>query len=458
MPDSCYTNGIDSPHYRRQPAFKPDVVRQMSAEIVKQGIPNNSMLQLVPVSFSSYPYGKSSPTIIGDYAFMKSGGGRLEAFHVSDIEKYGLATHWEEKGDRFQSWKDLAEKNQGIEYVKYPQKSIIYGLMESFEERQLKLDEGSTPVRLFVHDIAYNGPINRFGKFSHQVRNLKQHLIDYYGMKSTQELVSFLKSRGLTLKEIDYLAAGFIPEGFVYAVKKINGKRVLLASEDAYEGNARAARELGLNPKDMIAFNIDEEQIHLARDKDISTLAGVIAEELATKSIATDFYIKMARESQGNPALLRKYAILAALKDEDIRTTVKNYVKIHLKHRRDLEEAVEESEEMHAGTGEYSAQTGLAGKVISISKYQSQSKGTKGREAKEGQEKGKVYDGKNRFQRSKYNEGEGKGKYVKTDARGSEADNPEAEAKEPGKPEGESGDSGKSGEPADAGDATAEAA
>lgn len=418
-------------------ANKPEFVSQISRELIKPGEIMSGMPE--PNTVSSFPYNLSMPQhprlIMDDngnkYAMEKTSARRY-VIPYSEYVKLGPATQFDDLG--FLSWDATGKLPQVREEVRIPLKSVNYGLIESFGERQLKVDGGSTKVDLFVHDTWYSGPINQFGKFSHLERNLKQHLMEYYGLKSSQELSSFLKSRGLSMKEIGYLASGLMPEGAAYSVRKaLDGKAILSSGEGSFEAMARMARALGLEPKDLVAFGLDEEQIHIARDKDVYTLADLISEEIATKSIARDFYIKMARASQGNPELARKYAILAALKEEDIRTTRKVYTEIHRKHREDLEEIVDKSEQ-HTATadGKYTAQSGKAGNVVSMPKYKSRGKNSG--------EKSEVVYARDRFGKNyKVRSAETEGETAESDSR-SDRGNPDAKDSGEGKGEAEGGD------------------
>ena len=441
MPHSYDVNG---PRYLGVAAFKPEEVSQISKDIVKPGEPAKSTMH-IPVSYSSRSYGRTSPTRIGDFDFMKSGGGRLEAFHVSDTEKYGLATHWEERGDRFQSWIDAGVKNQSREEVVYPQKSINYGLIESFGERQLKVDEGSTPVNVFVHDFSYNGPINDFGKVSHRAKNIKQHLMEYYGLKSTPELVSFLKSHGLTLGEIEYLAILSIPG--IYGVNETpDGKVIFIASEDSNDSIVNDARAYDVPSKLYRIRGIDEEQIHIARKTKIGNLAELLAEEIATKTMLRDFYAKMAKDSEGNPELVRQYKKFVEVMENDLKTTPRRYIVAYRQRQRDLEDIVEDADKSETSEGRY-YKTSADGKVVYMQRSErSRSANAKG--GKERKEKGKVIYARDRFRKDyKGRNAEADSKYSRedSDARSDEGkENPkESEAK---------------GEPAEDAEAAAEAA
>ena len=267
----------------------------------------------------------------------------------------------------FGTWKSAGEKNQAREYVKLPQKSALNGLIESFSERKLKHPVSDTSAELYVHDTWYSGRINDFGRYSHLVKNLKQHLMEYYGLKSSQELASFLESRGSSLEDIGYLAIGFIPG--IYGIGRANdGQAIFFAGEDSHENVAKEARHYGLDIKKVRAIGFDEEQTHNARrsyDKG-QTLSAVISEEIATKRMLQEFYLGQAKAAQGNPDLVREYLSKAAIMEGDIQTTRPRYTKAWRKHWQDLEEIVDNSDE-HAnnaeGNNSHSYQT-ANGKVV----------------------------------------------------------------------------------------------
>ncbi len=197
---------IEGPHYSGVPALKPEVVSQISKDIVKPCEPAKSTMH-IPVSYSSWPYGRSSPTIIGDFAFMKSGGGRLEAFHISDIQTYGLATHWEERGDRFESFKfagegvmpnmfDIIPKNPNFGYIEGITPLGLY--LPHYSDTQMR-DIRTTPRLLSADDP------NREGYNTSITQNFKQAIRDtlwtetqHYRQEFT-DWVEFLAEKGFSV-------------------------------------------------------------------------------------------------------------------------------------------------------------------------------------------------------------------------------------------------------------------
>lgn len=280
----------------------------------------------------------------------------------------------------FGTWKDM-EKPQAVEYVKHPQRSIRYGIVETFEERKLKLTERDTPVRLFVHDMDYNGPINEFGRYSHLARNIKQHLMEYYGLKSTQELVSFMEANGLTLEDIGYLAVASIP-GIYGVARAPDGKVIFLASENSNDLLVEDARHFGIPTKIYRTRAIDEEQMHIARksyDK-INSLSDLINEEVATKSMLGDAYAKRGDKK------------LVELMEEDIKTTPKRYRESYGRHQRNLDDIAEDADEGHVAfvDNRYATQNTKAnGKVV----YMPARTSAKGNKKEDYGEKGRVIYG-----------------------------------------------------------------
>ena len=251
---------------------------------------------------------------------------------------------------QFGTWDDVTKKPQTTEYVFHTKKSISDGAIESFGEHKLNLPKVDTPVELYVHDTLYAGRINEFGRYSHLVRNLKQNLMEYYGLKSSQELSAFLKSKGLSLEQIGNLAVGFIPENAIYGVARgKDGKAIFFAGEDSHEILSEEARRTGLDIKILRAMGIDEEQTHNARrsyDKGAS-LSDVISEEVSTKRMQLEFYLQQAKGARGNQELVNEYLAKAAIMEGDIQTTRKRYSKAWKKHHQDLEEIVDADEHTH---------------------------------------------------------------------------------------------------------------
>ena len=312
------------------------------------------------------------------------------------------------------NWKAAGEESQAREYVVYPKKSINYGLIESFGERQLKLDEGSTPVNLFVHDFSYNGPINDFGKYSHLVRNLKQTLMNHYGTKDLQRLAAALQSKGMPLEDIGWLASGFVPKDVIYGVARLpDGKIIFVGAEDSFDKMVQEARYHGLKREDIEFLRIGEEITHIGR-KSYDRAVGRIREEKSTKRTLTDIILEMAEDSEGNPELVRHYLKLAEFMEGDIKTTRKRYRKSSFSPEENLDTRVEEivGDDVTASDREYSTADGLMSnpnsKVISMPKYRSKGKET--------EEKGKVIYAKDSFSKYEGRNAESEGKPAKSDA------------------------------------------
>lgn len=289
-----------------------------------------SSKQLIPVSYSSYPYGKSSPTIIGNTAYMKSGGNRLEAFAKSDFDMNGLATHWEDKGPRFQSWKDAGEKPQTREYVRIPKITESSGMRESFASRKLKLTNKDTPVDLYVHDVYVNWPNNRAGQGFHHIENLRQHLTSYLGTEDGKELPATLTEVGGKPAYIDYLGVGFLPKTAIYGVTRTkDGKILLTAAPDAFEKIASDAKYLDIGLYDLMDKAIAEEISHIWF-RDFDKHGDSISIEIAAKEDVLRHYLRLKEKAEGDPKKLelkRRREKQIEVTERDIATTPQRYRK-----------------------------------------------------------------------------------------------------------------------------------
>ena len=348
---------ILSPHYNENLVPASSISRSIAPKFNISGQTHNAP------TVGSYRHFEGMPPIAFEkpdgQMFVKhitTGNPNRWAVPIDNVYKYGPYSPQEDDVHGFGTWKDACEQNQAREYVVYPQKSSRYGLIESFSERKLKLPEGSTPVELFVHDTEYAGSINNFGRLLHVERNLKQHLMEHYRLGSSQEFVKFLKSRGMELEEIGYLAAGFLPKNTKYAVGRASdGKVIFFSAEDAYDHIVNDARFFGTDAEDDMNRTIREELVHIAR-KSYDRIAhgkNRIHEEEDTKAMVRDFYLQRAEGAEGNPQLVRHYLKQAAIMEWDRATTRKRYSKI-VYHDEDLEGIVEHDEHANHQEGRIS--------------------------------------------------------------------------------------------------------
>jgi len=193
-------------------------------------------------SFSSHPYNLSkqtSPTIIGDVAYMRSSS-RLEAFSLGDFARYGLATSWEEREPLFQSWLDTGQKygTKYFDYVRLPQKTYSSGAVESFGDSPAKFHPDDTPVRKHVHYFRLDEwPNNEAGKAVSKIENIRQSLTRH----------------GYRAADIDNLGVGYLPENAIYGVTRTESGRIrFAAAEDAHDKIVRDAKFLGVKPEDLL--------------------------------------------------------------------------------------------------------------------------------------------------------------------------------------------------------------
>lgn len=307
------------PSYRvESPVFiaPPPPFRVQPKEIAREE--HKSMTQAVSNSFSSYPYNLSkqtSPTIIGDVAYMRSSS-RLEAFSLEDIAKYGLATSWEERGPVFQSWLDSGQKYgpRYFNYVRLPEKESSSGVVESFGDSIAKFHPDDTPVRKYVRYFrADEWPHNETGNAVSRIENIRQALIRH----------------GYREAGIDNIGVGYLPdEKAIYGVARTESGRIRLsAAEDAYGKIVRDAKFLGVKPEDLLNSILAEEFVHIWQ-RDFDKDGDPIKIEIAAKELVARHYERLANGADGDPRkaeLKRRYQKLAAIKKFDAETTPQRY-------------------------------------------------------------------------------------------------------------------------------------
>ena len=270
-------------------------------------------------SFSSHPYNLSkqtSPTIIGDVAYMRSSS-RLEAFSLGDFARYGLATSWEEREPLFQSWLDTGQKygTKYFDYVRLPQKTYSSGAVESFGDSPAKFHPDDTPVRKHVHYFRLDEwPNNEAGKAVSKIENIRQSLTRH----------------GYRAADIDNLGVGYLPENAIYGVTRTESGRIrFAAAEDAHDKIVRDAKFLGVKPEDLLNSILAEELVHIEQ-RDFDKNGNPIKIEIAAKERVAMGYEELAKGADGDPKkaeLRRRYQKLAAIKKFDAETTPQRYGK-----------------------------------------------------------------------------------------------------------------------------------
>jgi len=183
-----------------------------------------SMTQAIPVSFSSYPYGLTSPTIIGNKAYMKSGGGRLHEFSKDDVlSRYGFPMTWEESGPRQRGWIANSTMNPPVANDVIPTYFDITGKIGG-----IAYITGVKPLRMYLphpHDTKvsnYTTPdlvvandINRQGNRVSQLENFRQKIHSGVLFNDTNQLhyeiakwAEFLDSKGIKPTENPFFGIG----------------------------------------------------------------------------------------------------------------------------------------------------------------------------------------------------------------------------------------------------------
>lgn len=175
---------------------------EIKPEEIKSGKPPR-----IQNSFGSYGNLPSSPTFIGDIAFMRSSN-RLEAYRKSDVDKYGLPTSWEESAPRMDSWNFAGKGNYSSRHNWIPQTpNVLY--ITGFP-LGMYLHEADTKVKLRTSHEINIGAINNTGFNVSKTHNnpysgLRNLLWDERGdyREEVLERIGHLLSKGLKPKRAD---------------------------------------------------------------------------------------------------------------------------------------------------------------------------------------------------------------------------------------------------------------
>ncbi len=271
-----------------------------------------SSKQQIPVSYSSYPYGKSSPTIIGDLAFMKSGGNRLEEFAKSDFDRYGLATHWEDRADRFSGWIANSTKNP-------PAKNDIIPTYYDITGNRIggiSYITGIKPLRMwFPHEndtktLTYTTPrivedtdINRIGNRASQLENFRQKIRTNVLFNDANQFhyeiarwAEFLESKGIKPKEHPFLGLG-IERSNDFTAAYYPKQHYLVANFDFNSIARDLIKKYGLTEGE--AVEAAERNIILHEIAHAYGIKGGRRGEKLQGELAAEFYSQLAEDSGG---------------------------------------------------------------------------------------------------------------------------------------------------------------
>ena len=272
-----------------------------------------SMRQDIPVSFSSYPYGTTSPTITGDKAYLKSGGGRLHVFSKSDVlSQHGLPMTWEESGPRLAGWIANSTLNPPVNNDVIPTYYDITGNRIG----GIAYIAGIKPLRMYLphpHDTKvpnYTTPdlvvandINRQGNRVSQLENFRQKIHSGVLFNDTNQLhyeiarwTEFLGSKGIKpvknplygigIERADDFIAGYYPKN-----------RILVANFD-FNGIVKdLMKRYGLTESEAVEAGERYAIFHeLAHAYGIS---GTRRGEKLQGKLGAEFYTTLANESDG---------------------------------------------------------------------------------------------------------------------------------------------------------------
>ena len=333
-----------------------------------------SMVQVIHPSFGSYGYGESSLNFIGDYAFTRSTGGRVETYSRSDIERYGFATTWDESGPRFMGWLKAANdnfpnlpanqpipKNHNVSYAE----GITQVRMNFPNPRDTSVDLYITPR------IRGDVDFNKEGYYTSKVANIKNELrrllwndANHFHLEP-ELLLEHLYNKGLKLIRAEAPITSIeIIDAPPRTLAAYNpSERTLIIPSDFYERAKEVMSSYGLRSSDAIDAQIRRILYHeifyhavldLAGDDKTHKFIGLSEEEFFSE-LADNFkttkwetiYKALANiesdyvKSLSGLRFLQKARARKNLKKSSLEHIAEKYDKRH-DNRKGLEEVVEE--------------------------------------------------------------------------------------------------------------------
>ena len=320
----------------------------MSAKIPKEDIRSGYQ---TPPTVTSFPRNNSKPS---EPYFVKIGGEvyvvektvyRMNVQPLSEFKKYGSINQLDDY--RIKEWIEGGGPPAEHEYVRLPRKTTKSGMSQAFRERDLRMEHPTdTQVRLYLHDVyiteGYRN--NEVGIGVSKIENSRQRLTNYFGTKIAQALAEKAAKSGKTLEEISYIGVGFLPENAIAGVTRTDdGKVAYIDSEGAYNKILNQAKILSkilgiyIDPEALLETIIAEEHEHIIRrsydNPKIKRVAGVVAEERATKDLVYRAFLDLEKNAEGgysnpkNAELRARYRIQAKIKEMDRDTTKERYSK-----------------------------------------------------------------------------------------------------------------------------------
>ena len=227
---------------------------------------------------------------------------------LSDYHKYGFDTL---DGVGFKEWK--APKPL-LGYVERPK---FEGLIVARHERPVDFVVNPMYPKYVTDTVAYQGPINEFGKRWTQARSLDHYLHNLDTNKIGEKIAYDFSGFGEDIERLGVIAE----EGTIFSIGRLkDGKVVLLRGDNAAEYLSRMADRHFVTLEDVINRGIAEEVIHNIRksyDIRFRSARELIEEETATKQTLLAIYRGLA-ETTKNPKLKVKYERIAREIEEDI--------------------------------------------------------------------------------------------------------------------------------------------
>lgn len=356
MPESYAVKG--NLVYNGQPNVPTDVVRGinniLTSEMVKLGHARSSQVEF-PITVKSDLHSEGKPS---EFHITKGEYGQLYAVHstannpkrwkvpLADVAMHGDFSPQFDDIQSYGGWLKAANIGANEFAVDLPRKTG-FSIIEAFSDVPAKFDPRDTPLPKYVKKVFYEGPINKIGPAFHETGNLRDSITKYVGSRVGKDLGDYLKSKGQAPEEFGWLGINVgMPKGAIYGVGRAkDGKVIIIAASKVYEINASEATALGIKAEEFRNYALTEEEIHTARKSYDRVAKGVnrIKEEIATKSDARAFYLRMAEISAGNPKLQRMYKRLAEIAESDIATTPKRYKEGSIFTRGSLDDIVNNS-------------------------------------------------------------------------------------------------------------------
>ena len=315
-------------------------------------------MQSIPITMSSYGYGKGMPHFAKGLVFEKTAN-NMYWTHDGDFERNGRALgpddyfhygNWIKAATNYgpNSWNRVA----------LPPRTSASEAIESFEPIHLTSHIEDTPLNKPIHIFYMRGlRINEAGKKLSELENHRQHINSYLRTEDGRELPASLMNSGGKPTEIDDIVVGGLPSYALYGVVRSRlyggtkrGRVLLKAAEDVYERIATEARYFGIDAYDLMDTMLAEELAHIWLG-DIDREGNSIKIEEAAKEVVLKHYLRLAKGAEGDQkkrSLKERRYKQAWVKKVDLETVDRYskkgsfYKQLYLENKSDLEYALTE--------------------------------------------------------------------------------------------------------------------